>query len=79
MCLLGLLRVLEQRKGMHIRRAQLFAASFHSLPLVVPEKQHFVSPMRFTEAAFPAVLITRLPDGDASAWLRVGGAVSWLP
>lgn len=27
---LGLLRVLEQRKGMHIRRAQLFTASFHS-------------------------------------------------
>lgn len=29
-CLLGLLCVLEQRKGMHIRRTQLFAASFHS-------------------------------------------------
>lgn len=29
--------------------------------------------MRFTEAAFPGVLITSFPDGDASALLRVGG------
>lgn len=47
--------------------------SFLPLPLVVPERRHFVSPMRFTEAAFPGMLITRFPDGDASAWLRVGG------
>lgn len=46
--------------------------SFLPLPLAVPERRHFVSPMGFTEAAFPGVLITRLPDGDASAWLRAG-------
>lgn len=47
--------------------------SFLPLPLVVPERRRAASPMGFTQAAFPGMLITRLPDGDASAWLRVGG------
>lgn len=49
--------------------------SFLPLPLLVPERRHSVSPVRFTKAAFPGVLITRFPEGDASALLRVGGGL----
>lgn len=76
-CSLGLLRLLEQRKGMHIRRTQLFAVPFH-FPLLFREMvlpvTHEVHWNSFLLCWYQGSLTER-----ASAWLKVAVLLVWPP
>lgn len=71
-CSLGLLRLLEQRKGMHIRRTQLFAVPFHSLMLFQRDGTSH-HPWRLPKLSFLVCWYQGSLMVRASAWSRMVG------